>query len=846
MDSAFDPSSPLEVVRIVDMNLIPEIFQVLWPTLSEPDKVLLLQNLQTVVSRSPYNGKFLSSERDVNLVRALLGLLRGTNSLPLFNALLSLVRMLASYHLDGRQLKCYFRVMAHIASMDGDAMLPTSRYFSMVQALQQATEGAGGEQGKRLIRPAAFFDFDGLHKKSAITVTKIAMNFHSFSFACWFRAETFLDPANPSGYRPRLFSFSSDQKEHLEGYFLASGPRAQDGAVLVVDVAGKTGWTPWSSSSTNTVLNYQLLPQRWYHICVCHVVPRLIGDSCLLLYVNGVLVCQKSGVKFPKFGAQPFDYCYLGSNLHSPNPTAASFCGQMGNVQLFRDSLKAEEVEILFRADPAVAVFPKDVQKPLVFAYSPLACDGRYAYDINVESLARPQGGAVFLNGSLCEGTLAIGGRPLRESFFTAGGIDLILTLFEIPFVHSNPQLLASLETDVEVQAHLGHHTGALLTFVAELLQGNGLLQREMNQTTGFSKIHALMKRSAPFNLSNPVVYGSLELLKVCFKTPILKDLAKDFLFDFSLWCTGSYQFTVHYLVSLHQEVTKHTSLYREVIGVSHLLDIFKAYFWVLNQSNAGLLDEIAPKVQQLLPQRGSLPFRRFAATEVLDLRRNILNMIKTMVIHDVQEEDIAAVMSLLLFPRDLYQEDVLHMILQLLVYSKYSPVILSYFEKEGCAYAFLHLLTKDNEQIRSLALRVLGVLISTGNRRLWKNLNLPTDDGIFDYILGQLLLHDPSTCGPPTFLSLFEVITGNITDSLYNSKSLENCTGIAKRKCAERRFLATLFALVQVCPVSVRDLVLRQLVLPFMQLDGNVYALARNAGFAGWLETLEIGRAHV
>ena len=130
-----------------------------------------------------------------------------------------------------------------------------------------------------------------------------------------------------------------------------------------------------------------------------------------------------------------------------------------------------------------------------------MATDGRFAYDISAESLDRPQSGATFLNGTLYEGTTAVTGYSIRESFYCAGGVDLILALFELPFVHTDERRMQTLETNEELQKYIGRHTGMLLTFLAEILLLNPSLQREMNHTATFSTIHVLMKRYAPFNL---------------------------------------------------------------------------------------------------------------------------------------------------------------------------------------------------------------------------------------------------------------------------------------------------------------------------------------------------------
>ena len=829
-----------EVSRVKNINVISEIFTDLYHVLSEDAKIDLLRKLVGIVRHSPYNGKILSNHPQLNLMRGVLGLLCSAESESVFQRLLNLVFSLSVYHMDVKQMKSYFLILSKLANNNQDPILMNSRYSIMLlylqKSIQKRKEGCELQRGASTqnIRPRSFLDFDGLERKSGIKVAQFQLEGSSYSFCCWFRAETFCDEANLIGYQPRLFSFGTNGGGLIEAYFKRIDKSSQAILILQMKLHGKS-----SGSNIHKIeLKFVFEPKVWYHISITHVY-KLFGSSPVHLYVNGGMV-YSGGLKYPNFTNQSLCFSYIGTNIRTQNPRAYSFIGQMAGIYFFLEELKKEDIKEILSISPSSANIPKNLSKKPRFAYSPESCYEKNIFEISVESTEKPQKGFICSNGVLLDGTTSIVSCHLKYSFFGAGGFDLIFSLFEMINLYS-PSLKDNdikniMENNVDLRKQLGDHTGLILSLLAECLEDNLSLQREMENKKSFKLLHSLMKRHAPYNLNQSVIESIILLIKVLQNSKLFESFCKDFLFDFSLWCVGEYQFSIQYVVTIHQEIVKSTEFFRRIIGVSSLLDILKAYYWVTEDTNKASLIELKPKVQRLLPIYGKLPYEMFTAAEVVSIRRNILYMIKSMMVFDSQKSnDIVSVMSYLLNPPDQYQKDIVHIILQLLIYSGDTIQFVNHLESNESFYTFLYLLENNQESIRSISLRIIAILIKKGSKKLWKPLY--NDSGVFNFILEQLQQHSSLTT--KTFLSLFECSTGIITDSYFKRDSAENQSLSQAKSIIEPRFLMIIMELLKVASPNIRNDVILKLVDPILSCDKNMKTFCSLPEFPIWLENM-------
>ena len=563
---------------------------------------------------------------------------------------------------------------------------------------------------------------------------------YSDSFGCWFRAETFTDPAQGSSYAPRLFSYNCSDGACVEAYFFT---HANQNTTLVVQYA------PHAHVRKKTYvahLNYAFRPRRWYHVVISHTY-SLVLTSELKLYVDGAKAAT-ANLRYPGI-SKALEHNYIGTNRYQQDGFKTSFSGQLGQVYMFKQALGTKEAQQLYKlgCDFSLCYANKNFfvnNKELLFAYCPKASDGMVLFDTSFEMLDKSIKNREPLHARKLPGTVLVEGQSVRNSIFCAGGMEIILPLLVQPYEFAKRNMdfygAHSAEWGAAEQQQLGHYQASIISLMADLVHGHKAFQNELITSKAFQIIALLLERHAPNNLCNQIIVAMERLVKNVAQRSLVVQVHRELLFCFRLWHTGAYPVQVEALSMLNRIVLQQPELFREVIGVQQLLDVLRTFYWIMEdptatsagtavaqQEEALLADPRAPQRQAATPERKKTKLaalwlrdsgnsiqgiqndnlQRFAPAEIRQLRMFILGMVRTMLSTDASKEEIQAIILFLQDSQDAYQlEDVLYLLLHLLLNATNTyKMIVEHIHDLGGIHPFLGLVSHKVSKPLSSAL---------------------------------------------------------------------------------------------------------------------------------------------
>ncbi|KHJ91255.1 hypothetical protein OESDEN_08884, partial [Oesophagostomum dentatum] len=541
-----------------------------------------------------------------------------------------------------------------------------------------------------------FFSFPGKSQAGIIVPPFAKFPCQSgWTFSTWLR----MDPMSSVLFekeRPYLYCFRSSKGIGYSCHFM--------GNALVVTMEKTKG------KVLTRCTKKELTPRKWHHVAISHSYSRW-GRSEIRFYFDGEL-SETAEISWAVSTTEQFDRCSIGVSPEGDPDTA--FCGQMGAVYLFADSLSLEQANSLFCLGPGYQsyfvhdsgsnlpegykkhLFDGRLSSVLVMAYCPKNCHGQLC--LNSPSKVPSAYFVQVPHAVMKEGVEVITTHSIHNSLQSVGGIQILLPLFS--------QLDLPCEDGTAMD---GDMCSTLLSLIALLLSSSQTIQQQLYHSKGFLIIgHALQKASSrhiTMNVAEQIIEMAKFLLRCSSGGPLIKQLFEHIMFNPKLWINSDPSVQVHlynYLATDFLGNTNFHHIIRQVATFGEMCHALKFYYWVT-----------MPK------------------------------------------------------PPSTYQDDNLYDVLALLnrLLGFYPQIMVPIFDKDKDVGVVFKLLSSPNQLIRIPALKMFGFFLQ---RRKTESVSARH---LYTLITERLLIHaDYLTL--PTYIVLFEILTEQMTPEFAYTKS--------------------------------------------------------------------------
>ncbi|XGW18162.1 hypothetical protein V3C99_002630 [Haemonchus contortus] len=602
-----------------------------------------------------------------------------------------------------------------------------------------------------------FFSFPGKSQAGIIVPPFAKFPCQSgWTFSTWLR----MDPMSSVLFekeKPYLYCFRSSKMVGYSCHFM--------GNALVVTAEKSKG------KVVTRCTKKELTPRKWHHIAISHSYSRW-GRSEIRFYFDGEL-SETAELNWAVSTTDQFDRCAIGVSPEGDPDTA--FCGQMGAVYLFADSLSLEQANSLFCLGPAYQsyfvhdsgsnlpegykkhLFDGRLSSALVMAYCPKNCHGQLC----LNSPAKVPS-AYFVqvpHAVMKEGVEVITTHSIHSSLQSVGGIQILLPLFsqlDLPCEDGN--------------AMDGDMCSTLLSLIALLLASSQTIQQQLYHSKGFLIIgHALQKSSnkhITMKVAEQVIDMAKFLLRCSSGGPLIKQLFEHIMFNPKLWINSEPSVQVHlynYLATDFLGNTNFHHIIRQVATFGEMCHALKFYYWVTLPK--------PPSAYQVEERPESFP-----SEAVIAIRGSILVFLNRLILLNpsnsssqdaIREQEIHQLMN---FVATVHEDDNLYDVLALLnrLLGFYPHIMVPMFDKDKAVGLVFKLLSSPNQLIRIPALKMFGFYLQRST--LKRKTESVTARHLYTLITERLLIHaDYLTI--PTYIVLFEILTEQMTPDFAYAK---------------------------------------------------------------------------
>eukprot|EP00850_Spirogloea_muscicola_P005743 SM000026S08992 [mRNA] locus=s26:1003027:1021649:+ [translate_table: standard] len=636
----------------------------------------------------------------------------------LWHHLASLVQLIGSYSLNGKDMRFIFNLL----KTDAHGHRPKHGAV-LLGTLQEMLKGEG---------PAVFFECNGLDSGIEVKSPIKWPNNHGYSFTCWLRIEAY-----PSVTQEQIQPLSSSASM---GLFLFQSEEKKGCTVLI----GGHGLFVHSSSSSKIqccTLPFNFELKTWYFVSCTHSMGRaMTSSSTFKLYVGGKFVASEK-LCYPK-GHELMAMCSIGSatslNVQQEGSARSSqiikavldphfqpFCGQIGPIYIYEDVLSATQIAGIHSLgadymysflDSETGYVPDDIlikgvlmdvkdglSTCVLASYNAQASRGRTVLDSSLPLANRAPHDASLLPGSqLCYR------KRLQDVIHCVGGIGVVF-----PLLTQLPQPLSFnfVNPPSEISHAETHSTSAAadaVDLLRAVLEGNYANQQAMVNIAGISIMGFLLQRLSPEQLTQEVLECLKQLLGTLARASaswlrellVVEFLSKIFL-EARIWLSSS--FHVHYgaLSTAGTVAADNASYLHGVCRLSRLLDMLRLYY-----SNEPEVAHAHKAAIEVTSTQGRLQLQK--------LRMLLLRFQEHTYQNGVSLIDVQALVAYMEMTKDAVSlEDVLRCQLALF---RSSPVYVESMAMQmsnlgGCA-VLLCLLNREQESVRLLGLRLIGALL--------------------------------------------------------------------------------------------------------------------------------------
>ncbi|WKX98416.1 hypothetical protein Q1695_013812 [Nippostrongylus brasiliensis] len=577
-----------------------------------------------------------------------------------------------------------------------------------------------------------------------------------WTFSTWLR----MDPMSSVLFekeKPYLYCFRSSKSIGYSCHFM--------GNALVVTAEKAKG------KVVTKCTKKELTPRKWHHIAISHSYSRW-GRSEIRFYFDGEL-SETAEINWAVSTTEQFDRCSIGVSPEGDPDTA--FCGQMGAVYLFADSLSLEQANSLFCLGPAYQsyfvhdsgsnlpegykkhLFDGRLSSVLVMAYCPKNCHGQLC--LNSPSKVPCSYFVQVPHAVMKEGVEVITTHSIHSSLQSVGGIQILLPLFS--------QLDLPCE---DGSAMDGDMCSTLLSIIALLLSSSQTIQQQLYHSKGFLIIgHALQKASSrhiTMTVAEQVIDMAKFLLRCSSGGPLIKQLFEHIMFNPKLWINSDPSVQVHlynYLAADFLGNTNFHHIIRQVATFGEMCHALKFYYWVAEPK--------PPSAYQVEARPDSFPNE-----DVIAIRGSILVFLNRLILlngntsasqEGIREQEIHQLMN---FVATVHEDDNLYDVLALLnrLLGFYPQIMVPIFDKDKAVGLVFKLLSSPNQLIRIPALKMFGFYLQRST--LKRKTESVTARHLYTLITERLLIHaDYLTL--PTYIVLFEILTEQMTPEFAYTK---------------------------------------------------------------------------
>lgn len=636
----------------------------------------------------------------------------------LITKLAVLIEAVGRHSISGKDMRRIFSLLRNVNQLSK----PKHR-----KILLSVVQGMLKEEG-----PAVFFELSG--KDSGIMITSMHWpNTKGFTLSCWMRVEKF--PSVESG----------NEYESLMGLFTFLAASGKGYIALI----GKDKLVVESTSNKrqSLVLNVQIQPKRWYFVCITHSTKgALSGGSILKVYVDGSLAASGK-LRYPKFqdalarstiGASSPLPTFEGNGVDLSGKLSFPFCGQLGPVYLFDDSLSSDQVLGIYSAGSGymysflpteVGCVPESLSANIIFdlkegialkvlfGFNAQASSGRVLLDVaaNAESTTEK----VLHEATIMAGTQLCYRRLVKDVIDCVGGVGVFFPLLmqlDQPQTSADFLMQTELSENEQMPCHFNIYDAAeVIELITSVLDNSSAHQQYMHQNKGMPIIGFLLQSVSPQHLTVGVVAALLHLLSIISKssgTSVSKRLVEEVLLkvylNLHIWIYTPYFVQRELLMALLNYAENETALAQSFITLPIILDIVQLFYWdkPRNRKMIGTKPLLHPVTKEVIGER---PGRE----EVGKLRILLLSLAELLVRDSISVLDVKALLAYLEGTEDpVCLEDVLHMLLGLLGRKSFLSSFIENIQVFGGYHLFLSLLKRQEEPLRLLGLQIIGMLL--------------------------------------------------------------------------------------------------------------------------------------
>eukprot|EP00850_Spirogloea_muscicola_P002042 SM000007S21002 [mRNA] locus=s7:1425419:1443445:- [translate_table: standard] len=688
----------------------------------------------------------------------------------LWRHLASLVQLIGSYSLNGKDMRFIFNLL----KTDAHGHRPKHGAV-LLRTLQEMVKGEG---------PAVFFECNGLDSGIEVKAPIKWPNSHGYSFTCWLRIEAY-----PSVTQEQIQPLSSIS---TMGLFTFQSEENKGCTVLI----GDHGLFVHSSSSSKIqccTLPFKFQLKTWYFISCTHSMGRaMTSSSTFKLYVGGNFVASEK-LCYPKVhelmamcsigAATSLIVLQEGSAQSSQiikavlDPHLPPFCGQIGPIYIYEDVLSATQIagihslgadymysfldsetghvpdDILIKG---VLMDVKDGLSTCVLAsYNAQASRGRTVLDSSLPLANRAPHDASLLPGSqLCYR------KRLQDVIHCVGGIGVVFPLLtQLPqplsFNLSNPP------SDIShPETHPTSAAADAVDLLRAVLEGNFANQQAMVNIAGISIMGFLLQRLSPEQLTQEVLECLRQLLGTLARASaswlrelLVVELTSKVFLEPRIWLSSSFQ--VHYgaLNAAGTVAADNATYLHGVCRLSRILDMLRLYY-----SYEPEVAHVHKSAIEVTSTQGRLQLQK--------LRMLLLRFQEHTYQNGVSLIDVQALVAYMEMTKDAVSlEDVLRCQWALF---RSSPVYVESMAIQmsnlgGCA-VLLCLLNREQESVRLLGLRLIGALLllpPDGKQPCLPGSSSEILPTIFSTIAGLLQKYEVTEA---TLTCLLEIAVGGLT----------------------------------------------------------------------------------
>uniref|UniRef100_A0A914C7G9 Neurobeachin n=1 Tax=Acrobeloides nanus TaxID=290746 RepID=A0A914C7G9_9BILA len=651
--------------------------------------------------------------------------------------LIQLLSVLTSYSITVKETKHFLRALR---ASNGIWHRNSAKLLNVMQEMPKR-DGAD-----------VFFSFPG--KASAgIALPPISKwpYQNGWTFSTWLR----MDPLNSVNFekeKPYLFSFSTNKGVGYHCYFM--------GSCLVLHVTKGPG------KETMKCIKQELVSRKWHHVAISYVYSRW-ARSEIQCFIDGQLA-ETIDMTWLVNTNDYFDRCYIGCGS-DPDPNQA-FCGQMGAVYVFAQSISLQQANCLyclgagyqsyFKHD-AESNLPEGYKKhlfdghlnsSLVFAYCPKNCHGQLCL------FPTPKTATMYFvqvpHAIMKEGVEVITTHSIHNSLHSVGGIQMLLPLFaQIDMPHQDR------EPPVDYAI-----CSKLLSVISLLLSTSPSAQQQLFHSQGFLIIANVLNTSSKGHLTLQVLEALINMSKFLLTCPagipLLKQLFDHLFFNPQLWIRTEASIQIRLYSFLANDFFANASflsIVRRTSTVIELMHTLKTYYWLA-----------PPKTSTTLATNDPPPDRN----SIVQIRSHILHLVNKLMFllpSAVDEKDVnrdEEFQCIFNFIGTVSEDDNLYDVLTQTMHQlcDHPAVMVPAFDRKKGVAVIFKLLSSPNELIRLPALKIFGYFIcrSTLKRKneSINNLNLLS-------LLADRLLMNNRYLSLATYNALFEILTEYMTPEI-------------------------------------------------------------------------------